>query len=326
MVGHTHPYRPSALRSLLQVGGTLTFYSSLWIAALVYADRAFWFSFILACMLGLVTVRIFNIQHDCTHHSYFKRKAANDYLGLLLGVFTLTPHVYWTKNHLRHHGTAGDLDRRGFGDIYTHTLQEFEELPLWRKLSYILYRNPAVYLLIGPIYHFGLKMRLPFIAPTGSGERRSIHLTNAMLALLALFIFAFYPRPGDVFLLIFVCFLVGGSVGLWLFYVQHQFEDTYWQRSDAWSFADASLQGSSYLRMPRPMEWFLLSINLHHVHHLYPKTPNYLLRARTADLPDVPVPGDIGLIDALRTFRLKLWDEEAGKMVGFPPFKRILAQ
>lgn len=317
-------FRPDNLRSLFQVGWTITFYFALWACALMCTGHLLWLGVIVACMIGITTVRIFNIQHDCTHHSYFTNKSANDYLGLLLSPFTLTPHFYWTKNHLRHHGTAGNLDRRGFGDIYTYTLREFNALPVHQKLSYVLYRNPFVFLFVGPIYHFGLKMRYPGIARRGSSERRSIYFVDTVIVLALAIILTSYPDSKHFFLLYIISFVVSGAIGLGLFYVQHQFEETYWQRSDLWRFADASIQGSSYLRMPRLIEWFLVYINLHHVHHLYPKTPNYWLRARAATLADASVPGEIDMLDAWRAFRLKLWDEDGGKMIGFPPLKRML--
>ncbi|MGO8600888.1 fatty acid desaturase [Rhizobium ruizarguesonis] len=304
--------------SALQVGWTIALYFMLWWIALALADHMYPVSLVLALALGFCTVRIFNIQHDCTHHSYFTSNAANDYLGLFLGVLTLTPHFYWTVNHLRHHGTSGNLDLRGFGDIHTYTLREFQQLSTARKTFYILYRNPFIYLLIGPIYHFALKMRVPYIARRRSRARFSIHLVNGMLALICLEILLYFPDPKIFFTLYAVNFITSGAIGLGLFYVQHQFEGAYWQRTPDWKFSDASLHGSSYLRLPRFLEWFFVYINIHHVHHLHPKTPNYHLKSRAVDLPVMSQNVEITLLDSIRSFRLKLWDEDAQKMVGFP--------
>ncbi len=311
-------YRCTDYKSVFQVGWTIAVYFLLWGIALAAAAGTFAASLVLALVLGMFHVRIFNIQHDCTHHSYFTRAAANDAVGLLLGVLTLTPHFYWTRNHLRHHGTSGDLDRRGFGDIYVHTVREFKNLSRARQIFYLLYRNPFVYLLIGPMYHFMLKMRVPQIAKWRSKDRLSIHFVNAMIAVIFTTVLLCYDDPLKFFILYFISTMVGGAIGLWLFYVQHQFDGAYWRRSSEWRFSDASLQGSSFLKLPRFFEWFFVYINLHHVHHLYPRTPNYFLRSRMKEMPaGMRLNPEITFLESIRAFRLKLWDEDAQKMVDF---------
>ncbi|MDQ7732584.1 fatty acid desaturase [Halomonas sp. SpR1] len=228
-------------------------------------------------LVGISIVRLFIIQHDCAHCSLFPGRRLNRVIGTLLGVLCLTPHAYWRRTHLAHHRTSGNLDSRGMGDIHTMTVAEYQALSVKHKLFYRLYRNPWVIILLGPIWQFVIHFRLPWIAPAGSRERASIYLTNTFLVTLLLAAFQF--ESGIKFVIGYlVAMQVAGSIGLVLFYVQHQFESAYWRPRSEWSRKEAALCGSSHLVLPRCLEWLVAGINLHHVHHLVPWVPNYRLR------------------------------------------------
>jgi omega-6 fatty acid desaturase (delta-12 desaturase) len=315
------PFRSDKFRSIYQVGWTVLVYLGLWAAAIHFAAEWPAISIALAIFIGFFNVRLFNLQHDCSHRSYFRSAKANDYLGWALGITTLTPYAYWRLNHLLHHATSGDLDRRGQGDIMTYTVAEFEAMAGWRRFLYRCYRNPFVFLVIGTIAHFGIKMRIPYIAARGSKERWSIHFVNA--AWLGFYATAYAQgEPLGVLMLVqFIGIMVGGIIGLWLFFVQHQFEHAYWQRSEQWDFWDAASHGSSHLKLPRFFEWFFAYINIHHVHHLDPKIPNYFLPRQLAASGGAPLRNEMPLKESLTAFKFKLWDETSQTLVGFPHWR-----
>jgi omega-6 fatty acid desaturase (delta-12 desaturase) len=261
-------------------------------------------------------VRLFIIQHDCAHGSFFPSRVANETLGTLLGVLTLTPHQYWTRTHALHHAGSGNLDERGWGDIDTLTVREYLRLNRWRRLAYRLCRHPLVLFGIGPSFHFVIKHRLPWIVPAAwRRERASILATDlALLALLALALATIgLPR---VLLVQAPITAISGACGVWLFYVQHQFERAYWRPGRDWSFEAAGLSGSSYYALPRPLQWLTGSIGLHHIHHLSPRVPSYRLQACLEQTPELRVP-PLTLRASLRCAGLALWDETAGVLVSF---------
>jgi omega-6 fatty acid desaturase (delta-12 desaturase) len=260
-------------------------------------------------------VRIFIIFHDCGHQSFFASRRANDIVGYLTGVLTYTPFHDWRTEHSRHHATAGDLDRRGLGDVWTMTVAEYREASRARRLAYRLYRNPLVMFGVGPLYTFLLKQRLP----RGRGEprsRRSVHLTN--LALLAIFGSLFAAiGVGTTLAVTLPILAIGGAVGIWMFYVQHQFEDVYWERRDKRDFVAVAMQGSSYYKLPRVLQWFTGNIGFHHIHHLSPSIPNYRLPACHREQEIFRSIDGLTLRTSLRSLRLRLYDEEARRLVGF---------
>ncbi len=310
-------YRCATLRSTGQIAGTVCIYLWLWFSTLYPDELALPWMLVASITIGLFTVRLFNLQHDCAHRSYFKTRLANDVVGSLLSIATLTPHFYWRMHHLTHHGTSGNLDRRGKGEILLYTVEEFIHLSVWRRMLYRAYRNPLLFLLLGPLFHFVIKMRLPYIAAAGTRERRSIHFVNVIWLAIYAVLFYVYPHPEKIITIHLVSFLLAGAIGLWLFFVQHQFEGTYWRRTDQWNFREASIKGSSYLKLPAPAAWFFAHINLHHVHHLDPKVPNYHLRAKLRNCP-IELSNELSVRESLAAFGFKLWDERAQKMVGFP--------
>jgi acyl-lipid omega-6 desaturase (Delta-12 desaturase) len=260
-------------------------------------------------------LRTYIVFHDCAHGSFLPSRRANAWLGVALGLVVYAPFVSWRHSHAVHHATAGDLDRRGVGDVLTLTVAEYRASPWRRRLGYRLFRNPLVMFGLGPIYGLLLQPRL--VSRSARPRlRRSVIATNIALAAL---VGALCWLVGwrDYLLVQMPAALLAGAAGVWLFYVQHQFEDTYWQSAADWSYADAALRGSSYLKLPKVLQFFTGNIGLHHLHHLSTRIPNYNLQRAHDQNPifhDVPT---LSLWDGLRAVRLKLWDEGRGRLVTF---------
>jgi omega-6 fatty acid desaturase (delta-12 desaturase) len=309
--------RPSVARSLFQLFNTAIPYAALWALMLWTFDRSYLLTLLLTVPAAGLLVRLFIIQHDCGHGSFFPNRAWNDRLGGALGVLTLVPYGYWKKTHAMHHATSGDLGRRGFGDVNTLTVREYRGLSKLRRLAYRFGRNPIVLLVIGPFYQFVLKHRLPLDTPRAwKREWRSVHGTN--LALLVVVVVAtFTIGLKEVLMIGLPIDLIAGSAGVWLFYVQHQFEDTYWRDRPEWSFHLAALHGSSWYDLPRFLHWWSGNIGFHHIHHLSSHIPNYRLRECLRDWPVLEEAPRLTLLSSLRCARLKLWDEERRKLIGF---------
>jgi len=260
-------------------------------------------------------LRTFIVFHDCAHGSFLPSKRTNAVLGAVLGVLVYTPFAVWRREHAIHHATAGDLDRRGVGDIETLTTDEYRQRPWWGRLGYRLFRNPLVMFGLGPLWVILLG---PRIVSWSAPRRLQRSALGTDLALLAVVGGLCWLLGWKGFLMVQLpALLVTGSVGIWLFYVQHQFEDTYWQSSDSWSYDDAALKGSSYLRLPRILQFLTGNIGLHHVHHLSARIPNYNLQAAHDENPALHSVPTISLLDGIRATRLKLWDAQQGKLVGF---------
>jgi omega-6 fatty acid desaturase (delta-12 desaturase) len=313
------PYeRPVLFKSLVQFLLTAALFTSIWILMLVSLDYSYWVTLLFALPAAGFYVRLFIIQHDCGHGSFFESQSANNFLGSLLGVLTLTPYGYWRKTHAIHHATTGNLDRRNeFGDISTLTVQEYSELPLLKRLVYRLYRNPIILFGLGPGYQFILKHRFPFDLPRSwKKEWAGVILTN--LGILAVLVLMWQTIGLQRFLLVQLPItLLGGSVGMWFFYVHHQFEDAYWARQDNWDFHTAAIKGSSYYELPRFLNWISGSIGIHHVHHLSSAIPNYRLLRCHRENPEFQQVTRLTFWKSLKCARLKLWDEEKQKLIGF---------
>jgi len=276
-------------------------------------------SYLLALALALPAagflVRTYIIFHDCTHGSFMKTKRSNAWLGTMLGLVVFSDFRGWRHNHAVHHATAGDLDRRGVGDVPTKTVAEYQAMERRPRLAYRLYRNPLVMFGIGPIYAMLVQPRL-VPSSTRARIKRSIIATNfALVALVAALCWLMGWR--EYLLVQAPTFMLAGAAGVWLFYVQHQFEDVYWESRERWSYADAALRGSSYLKLPKVLQFFSGNIGLHHVHHLSARIPNYNLQRAHDDnaiFHDVPT---LSFADGMRAVRLKLYDEDRGRMVSF---------
>jgi omega-6 fatty acid desaturase (delta-12 desaturase) len=308
---------PDLRRSLWQLVNSVVPYLALWYVAYRLLEVSFWLALPIQALAGGFLVRIFIIFHDCGHGSFFRSRTANDAVGYFTGILTFTPYHDWRVEHARHHATAGDLDRRGVGDVWTMTVDEYREARPLRRLAYRLYRNPLVMLGLGPLYSFVIKQRLPR-PQTGPKGRLSVHLTN--LALLAIFgALGATIGVGTTIAVQLPILAIGGAAGIWLFYVQHQFENVYWERRDRRDFVAVGMQGSSYYKLPRMLQWFSGNIGFHHIHHLSPSIPNYRLPVCHRDQEIFHDVEPLTLRKSLRSLRLRLYDEESRRLVGFRP-------
>jgi omega-6 fatty acid desaturase (delta-12 desaturase) len=309
---------PSMVRSLWQLANTaLPFFAVTVLMHLAHHHNHGWLALLLAFPAAGLLGRLFIIQHDCGHGSFFKSSRANDMLGAVLGVLTLTPYSYWKQTHAMHHATSGNLDKRGYGDINTLTVAEFEALSTWGQWKYRVYRSFPILFVIGPSFHFGVYHRLPTIVPPEwKAERQSILLTD--LALATILAVAAYTVGLWHFLLVQIPVnLIAATAGVWFFYVQHQFENTYWSRNDNWELDQASLIGSSYYELPRVLQWITGNIGFHHIHHLNSRIPNYALQRAMEENPVFQDVTRVTLWKSLKCVPLTLWDEKQKKMVPF---------
>lgn len=310
-------YQQSDLRiSLWQMLNTIGPYFILWYLAYRSLEIHYGLTLVLAFIAGMFAFRTFIIFHDCGHGSFFKSQRANDIVGFLTGILTFTPYYAWRHSHAVHHASSGDLDRRGVGDVWTLTYEEYKTLPRWKRIGYRLYRNPFVIFVIGPTIDFVVLQRLPSVnASEKPREKNSVHITNAIL--LGIFLvmgFAIGFREYIAVQLPIIAF--ASSMGVWFFYVQHQFEDAYWERHENWDFASAALHGSSYYELPKLLQWFSGNIGFHHIHHLSPRIPNYKLEEchKTNEIFQVK---PLTLKTSLKSLRIRLYDEDRHKMIGY---------
>jgi omega-6 fatty acid desaturase (delta-12 desaturase) len=310
------PYaKPHLGRSLLGIATSIVPYLALSTVMYLAIGVSPWLTLALAVPTAGFLVRTFILFHDCSHGSYLPSKRANNWLGVVLGLFVYSPFLRWRHDHAMHHASSGDLNRRGSGDVLTLTVEEYRARDWRARLAYRLLRNPLVMFGIGPIVALLVGPRI--VARNARPRmRRSVMGTNLALAVLL---------SGLCWLLGWREFLIvqgptlmlAGAAGIWLFYVQHQFEDAYWEDSGTWSYADAALRGSSYLKLPKVLQFFSGNIGLHHVHHLNARIPNYNLQRahdENAIFDNVPT---LSMMDGMRTVRLKLWDEDRGRLVTF---------
>lgn len=319
------PYQSPSLRaSLWQVVNTFVPYFVLLVLMYLSLDYSYWITLALAVPAGGLLVRVFIIFHDCGHGSFFKSRKWNDLIGSFAGLLCFTPYYQWRHHHAVHHATSGDLDKRGTGDIYTLTVREYLAMSKWGRFKYRLFRNPLVMLGFIPLFNFMVLQRF-----TGKEDKRrerlSVHGTNLAMVLVLLVMWQTIGLQA-YFLVQLPVATITATLGVWLFYVQHQFEGTYWNRGEEWDYVTASLKGSSYFKLPKVLQWFTGNIGLHHVHHLNARIPNYYLQAchdQNEMLQDVTT---ITFWSSIKSLTLKLWDEEQRQLVGWKHLKTLRLQ
>jgi omega-6 fatty acid desaturase (delta-12 desaturase) len=315
------PYQqPDLKRSLWQIINTFVPFFIVWYLSYLSLNISYALT-LFGCLIGgLLTIRIFIIFHDCGHGSFFKQQKWNDTLGLICSLFVLTPYHRWRHGHAIHHATNGDLDRRGIGDVKTLTVNEYLALSPWHRFRYRVYRHPLVLFGIGPTLVFVLSERL-CERDDKPRERWSVHWTNVALVLV-IAAGCLWLGPLEFLLVQVPMTIVASSVGVWLFYVQHQFEDTYWEHHEDWEFVDAALIGSSFYRLPKVLQWFSGNIGFHHIHHLSARIPNYRLEECFANHPQLQQVTTLTLKSSFECINLTLWDEAQNKLVGFNQIRK----
>jgi acyl-lipid omega-6 desaturase (Delta-12 desaturase) len=308
---------PNHGRSIVEILITVIPFILLWLLMWWSLRFGYGVYLLLAVPTAGFLVRLFMIQHDCGHGSFFRRRFVNDWVGRVIGVFTLTPYDFWRRTHGIHHAASGNLDRRGIGDVDMLTVREYLALSRWRRLGYRLYRNPVVLFGIGPAYLFMLRQRLPFgLMADGWVPWVSTMATNGAIALVV-FTMMWWIGVGPFLLVHLPIAILGGAIGVWLFYVQHQFEHTNWSDDRNWRFATAALHGSSHYDLPAVLRWFTANIGVHHVHHLCSRIPFYRLQPVLRDHPELGKVGRLTLGQSLGCIRLVLWDEAASRLITF---------
>ena len=308
---------PNWARSGLELAITAVPFVLIWILMWATLDTGYWICLLLAAPAAGFLVRLFMIQHDCGHGAFFRHRLANDWVGRVIGVLTLTPYDFWRRAHAVHHARSGNLDRRGIGDVDTLTVREFLALPRWRQLVYRLYRHPIVMFGVGPAYLFILRHRLPRgLMRSGWRSWLSTMATNAAIAILAATTIRLVGL-GPFLLVQLPITVLAASIGVWLFYVQHQFEDTCWDHDEGWNFHEAALHGSSHYDLPSVLRWFTANIGVHHVHHLCSRIPYYRLPHVLRDHPHLAAVGRLTLFQSLRCVHMVLWDKRRRRLISF---------
>jgi omega-6 fatty acid desaturase (delta-12 desaturase) len=327
---------PNLKHSLWQVANTLIPFIFIWYLMYTSLSHSYWLTLALAPIAAGFQLRLFIIFHDCSHGAFFKNRKFNDWLGSLCGVICLTSYHHWRHSHAIHHATNGNLDRRregsilpmtmqkylqGNGDILTLTVREYKQLSVWERLAYRIYREPFFMLVLVPSLLFVVFQR--FASPSATKRARyGVYWTN--LGIFTVIVVLSLLIGFQAFLLVELPIVIlSSTTGVWLFYVQHQFEGTYWQQEDGWNFIEAALQGSSYYKLPTVLQWFTGNIGFHHIHHLNPRIPNYNLQKCFDDNLFFRKTKAITLISGLRSLFFRLWDEEQQKMIGFRTFRAL---
>ena len=318
------PYRqPKLKRSIFELFITIIPFIGFWVAAWLSLSFSYWLTMVFSVVAGGFLVRFFLIQHDCGHGAFFRSKKINDWVGRILGVITLTPYDIWRRSHAIHHSTSGNLDERGVGDIDTLTIREYRALSKTRKILYRLYRSPPVLFIIGPAFQFLLRNRLPQMF---NSDKRDYWIsamgTNLSIVIVAA-IFAYFMGLGAFLAVHLPITLVAASIGVWMFYVQHQFEDTFWEGEEKWQMYEAALKGSSHYDLPAPFRWLTANIGIHHIHHLASRIPYYRLQDVLRDFPELVDIRRLTFMQSLSCLNLRLWDEDNKRLVSFAQARTI---
>jgi omega-6 fatty acid desaturase (delta-12 desaturase) len=312
--------RPKRGTAWAQLANSALPFVALW-AAMAWVYESGWsypWVIALAVPAACFFMRLFIIQHDCGHGSFFAHRRLDHAVGAIIGVATLFPYVYWKKTHAIHHATSGNLDRREFGDVDTLTVREYQALSPGKRVRYRLYRSAPVLFLVGPIYQFVLKHRFPFDIPFAWKREWASVLWNNLFLALAGWGLVEWLGWRTLLAVELPILVIAGGVGVWLFYVQHQFENAYWERQESWDADEAAVHGSSFYDLPRWLHWLTGNIGYHHIHHLASKIPNYRLRECFESSPLLQRAPRLSIRESFRCARLKLWDEQARRLVPFP--------
>jgi acyl-lipid omega-6 desaturase (Delta-12 desaturase) len=313
---------PSNGRGIFEIAVSVLPFAALWALMAVLLANGYWLALALAIPAAGFLVRLFMIQHDCGHGAFFSQSMANDWIGRAIGVLTFTPYSIWKRVHALHHAGSGCLDHRGFGEIATLTVEEYKALSTWGRIKYRMYRNPVVLFGIGPAYLFILEHRLP-IGMMRRGWQPWLSTMGTNLAIAAAAAAVIWFVGVKVFLLVqFPIIVLASTAGVWLFFVQHQFEETTWEKLPKWKRQDAALHGSSHYDLPEPLRWFTGNIGVHHVHHLCSRIPFYRLPRVLRDHPELRDVNRMTLFDSLKTIPLALWDETQHRMISFRDYRR----
>lgn len=308
---------PDLWRSVFEIAVTIGAFVALWGLAWASLSVGYWLTLVVTVPAAGFLVRLFLIQHDCGHGAFFRKRLSNDWVGRVLGVLTLTPYDVWRRSHAIHHATSGNLDHRGIGDIDTLTVREYLSRSFWGRLGYRLYREPLVMFGIGPSYIFVLKHRLPF-GFMRAGWRPWVSAMGTNVGIIVISAGVIWAIGLGPFLKVQLpVTALAASIGVWLFYVQHQFEETVWAPAEGWNQHEAALYGSSHYDLPQPLKWMSANIGIHHVHHLYSRIPFYRLPQVLRDYPELAAIRRLTLRQSFACVKLKLWDESHQRMVTF---------
>ena len=329
--------RPQLRRSVTQLSCSLALFLCGWLSMWVGLSYSYLFTLALAVPTAGFLARLFMIQHDCGHGSFFRSRRVNDVVGCLLGVLTFTPYHQWRRIHALHHATSGNLDRRGHGDIWLLTSSEYRHLSPLSRLGYRIYRHPLFLFLAAPVLYFVFLQRLSDSSSlsrkkradcahltdfrSGTRERLGVHLTTCLM-LGTLVAVAFVVGWRAVLAIHIPIAVLAASIGMWLFHVQHAYETTYWKGHEEWDYFEAAAVGSSYYRLPKILQWFTANIGFHHIHHLDSRIPNYRLPDCFDAFPELRQAQTLTLVGSLRCASLSLWDEDQGRLIRFDALTR----
>lgn len=309
-------------KSIFQLINTLGPLVLLWYASYLSLSVSYWLTLVFAIATSGFVIRTFIICHDCTHGSFFKSRKANDIIGTITGIVALVPYRQWKLSHSIHHASSGNLDKRGIGDIWIMTVDEYAAASNWKRLYYRIYRNPLVIFGLGPIVIFLIQYRFN-IKGARRKERMNTYLIN--VSLVVIYGSLILAIGWQAFLLVQIPIIfVSGCLGIWLFYVQHQFEDTFFEKEEEWSYVSAAVEGSSYYKLPKILQWITGNIGFHHVHHLSPKVPNYNLELAHNATPPLHQATTITIASSLKAINFRLWDEENKEFISFREIKSRL--
>ncbi|MFT5060313.1 MAG: omega-6 fatty acid desaturase (delta-12 desaturase) [Polaromonas sp.] len=307
---------PNEWRSAFELAISFGPFVALWALAWWSMSISYWLTFGLSVLASGFLLRMFTIQHDCGHGSLFKNRVVSDWVGRVLGVFTLTPYDVWRRTHSMHHASSGDLGRRGMGDVHTLTLGEYNARSPFQQLLYRMYRHPITLFVLGPGYLFLLQNRMPLGLMGDAKYWVSAGGTNAALAS-ALGLVWYFGGWAAIVLIFLPSSLIAATAGVWLFYIQHQFEETRWEQSEDWQLHDSALHGSSHYALPKPLQWMTANIGIHHVHHLYSRIPFYRLPQVLRDHEELATGTRMTVRESFACARLHLWDEKSKRLMSF---------